>query len=94
MVPTPAAPHRACAGGAALFVAPSFTNYDLFDDFSLLVRSGLRYLVSPKIVVNVYHPLAMAERLRAPQPTVHVYLDNDSLFAEGNGSLASLLQGM
>ena len=42
----------------------------------------------------VYHPLAMSERLRAPVPTVHIYLDNEELFAEGDGSLATLLQGI
>jgi len=36
----------------------------------------------------------MTERLRSPVPTVHIYLDNEDLFSEGNGSLASLLQGM
>ena len=87
-------PRRAAPVGAALFVAPAFTNFEIFDDFSLLVRSGLRYLVSPKIEVHVYHPLARSERLRAPMPTVHIYLDNEDLFADGDGTLASLLGSM
>lgn len=87
--------HTICdAGGAALFLAPSFSNYEMFDDFSLLIRSGLRYLVSSKIAVNAYHPLALTERLRSPVPTVHIYLDNEDLFANGDGTLTSLLQDM
>mmetsp|Transcript_6740 Transcript_6740/g.19061 ORF Transcript_6740/g.19061 Transcript_6740/m.19061 type:complete len:291 (-) Transcript_6740:267-1139(-) len=82
------------SGGAALFLAPSFSNYEMFDDFSLLIRSGLRYLVSSKIAVNAYHPLALTERLRSPVPTVHIYLDNEDLFANGDGTLTSLLQDM
>eukprot|EP00967_Tisochrysis_lutea_P028692 scaffold33465_cov34-Tisochrysis_lutea.AAC.1 len=58
----------------------------MFDDFSLLIRSGLRYLVSSKIAVNAYHPLALTERLRSPVPTVHIYLDNEDLFANGDGT--------
>jgi hypothetical protein len=75
-------------------VAPSFSNYEVFDDFSLLARSGLRYLVSPSIDVRVYHPLAPADRNRSPMPTVHIYLDNEDLLADGGGTLTSLLQNM
>lgn len=39
-------------GGGALFLAPRFTNYEAFDDFSLLLRAGLRGLVSPDLVVQ------------------------------------------
>ena len=39
-------------GGGALFLAPRFTNYEAFDDFSLLLRAGLRGLVSPDLVVR------------------------------------------
>lgn len=75
-------------------MAPSFSNYEVFDDFSLLARSGLRYLVSPSIDVRVYHPLAPADRNRSPMPTVHIYLDNEDLLADGGGTLTSLLQNM
>ena len=51
------APYLVEGGGGVLFVAPRFNNYEVFDDFSLLVRSGLRGLVNSKLYLQSYHPI-------------------------------------
>lgn len=79
------APFLVQGGGGVLFVAPRFNNYEVFDDFSLLVRSGLRGLVNSNLYVQAYHPLHRSPSLRAPVAAMHIFLDDAGLFLEGNG---------
>tara|TARA_B110001452_G_scaffold236499_1_gene215826 strand:- start:266 stop:658 length:393 start_codon:yes stop_codon:yes gene_type:complete len=79
------APYLVEGGGGILFVAPRFNNYEVFDDFSLLVHSGLRGLVNSKLYVQSYHPIHRSPSLRAPVAAMHIFLDDDELFVEGNG---------
>lgn len=81
-------------GGASLFVAPTFTNFEAFDDFTWLVRSGLRALVNPKLDISVYHPLHPRTSARSPVPAMHMFLDTDELFIEGDGSINQLFQDL
>ena len=53
-------------GGGALFLAPRFTNYEAFDDFSLLLRAGLRGLVSPDLVVQARARFGARAHARPP----------------------------
>lgn len=68
------------SGGGALFVTPKFTNFEGFDDFSLLVRSGLRAFVDPQLRLEAYHPLHPSPSRRSPLPAIHLFLDSESLF--------------
>ena len=56
-------------GGGALFLAPRFTNYEAFDDFSLLLRAGLRGLVSPDLVVQARAQFGARAHARHPRAT-------------------------
>ena len=44
--------------------------------------------------VNAYHPLHTSSKLRAPTPTIHVFLDSEELFVEGSGDLDQILAGL
>jgi len=81
------APYLASGGGGVLFVAPRFTNYDAFDDFASLVRSGLKGLVNRELHVRAYHPLHPRAAMRAPAAAMHVFLDDEELFIDGTGQL-------
>lgn len=78
------------SGGGVLFVTPNFTNFEAFDDFQLLLSTGLRHLVSKELTVTAYHPLHPSPSKRAPVPALHLFLDSKELFVEGSGDLTSL----
>ena len=78
------------SGGGVLFVTPNFTHFEAFDDFQLLVGTGLRHLVSKELTVTAYHPLHPSPSKRAPVPALHLFLDSTELFVEGSGDLTSL----
>ena len=75
------------SGGGALFVAPSFNNFEIFDDFAHLVSSGLRHLVSTRLCVRAYHPLHPTPARRSPVPALHAFLDSDELFASSDSPI-------
>ena len=68
------------SGGGALFVAPQFTHFEAFDDFTNLVRAGLCHLVNAELEVQAYHPLHPQMQRRGPVPVLHLFLDSQELF--------------